>query len=171
MNKELFESIFKEANLKESRVNVKWVREYGNDPVIKNIESCRHYHEYAADDCWDAEDYTIAKEHYIKENFLWLVERYLILKLNNKTEEMLDAAEKLYKSFTDAKFFIEEFDLEDYEDYISICRIVNQPGFKPAKLLEIIKEDYAHPREGDYEWTYDKFVSEILPEIKEFLGK
>lgn len=39
-----------------------------------------------------------------------------------------------------------------------------------AKWIGKMKEDYAHPREGEYEWTYDKFVSEILPEIKELLG-
>lgn len=36
---------------------------------------------------------------------------------------------------------------------------------------EELKLNYAHPEEGDYDWTYDHFVSEVLPEIKELLDK
>lgn len=166
----LFESIFKVSNsFRESIDWTDWWKQL--PPELKKFNSWKKTYDYMSQDYYNSEDWTESKEYDIRSDFLSMYIRYFGHKLKNETKEMLEVAEELYKFFTDSVFFIKKAYIKNEEDYRELYRRVHQPRFKPAEFLEELKLNYAHPKEGDYDWTYDHFVSETLPEIKELLGK
>lgn len=159
--------------VRESIDWMEWWKRKNLPPEVHQLHYWKMTYQERSQDHWDAEEWDISKEEDIKEHFVTLVLKYRAHKIKNEIEEMFEVAEKLYKSFTDTEFFIKEFDIDYSEKYKDICKKATQLG--SVEYLESIKDDWAHIEKdyfkGCFDLTYDEFVSETFPEIKELLSK
>lgn len=159
--------------VRESIDWMEWWKKENLPPEVSHLYGWKQHYQMYSQDHWDAEEWELSKEDDIREYFVTLNLKYLAHKIKNETEEMFNVAEKLYKSFTDTEFFIKEFDLDYSEKYKGLTKKATQLG--SAEFLESLKENWAHIEKdrfkGCFDLTYDEFVSETLPEIKELLSK